>query len=405
MIKKLRMKFVLINMSIVTFMLCVIMGLVYFFTQENLEEQSVTMMKDVAVRSAKPDLVAEEEEIHLPYLVFKMGNQGETIVIRGGYYDLSNEKVLDDLVHKVNHSKKRVGVLKQYNLRYCMVDSEPGRYLVFADMSSELATLDHLMKTSLVIGMIAFLLFLLISIALSKWVVRPVEETFNKQQKFIADASHELKTPLTVIMTNVQMLLDLPGEKKQNQVFLERTLTMSHKMRDLIEEMLELARTDAFEEKQLFVRLNLSKVVEDAFLPFEAIFFEKGLMAQTQIEPNLFVKGEEEKLGHLVEIFLDNAGKYSKPHGKIVVSLKQVGRHHLLLEVANEGEPIAKENLKRVFERFYREDESRNSKGSYGLGLSIAKGIMDRHHGKLWMESENGMNSCKALFKKDCSCV
>ena len=401
MIKKLRIKFVVINMSIVTFMLCVIMGLVYFFTQENLEAQSLKMMKSIAVSPVKPDISVDEEgTIHLPYFAFKLGEQGEKITVRGGYYDLSDEELLDEIVGMTNDSSKRTGELEDYNLRYYIADTSSGRYLVFADMSSEIATLDHLMKTSFLIGGVAFFIFLLISIGLSKWVVRPVENAFRQQRQFIADASHELKTPLAVIMTNVQIMKDSTEDEESKGIFCERILTMSNQMKNLVEEMLELAHTENTEKGRTLEKVDLGRIVENAVLPFEPIFFENGLQLQTDIGKECYIKGDETQIAHLIEILLDNAGKYSKEDGRIQVNLSASGRHHYMLSVANDGDPIEKEKLDKLFDRFYRVDEARNSHGSYGLGLAIAKKIVENHGGKIWMESEDGINTCKVIFQK-----
>ena len=395
MIKRLRVKFVLINMTIVTMMLCVILGLVYYFTRADLETQSVQMMENVAVSPVKPEIPQKTEgRVHLPYFVFKMGNRGEMIAVQGGYYDLSNEEFLDELVNMTYDSHHRTGVLKKYNLRYCMVDTPPGRYLVFADMSSELATLDNLMRTSVFTGAVAFLIFFGISVFLSGWVVRPVEEALSRQQQFIADASHELKTPLTVVMTNAQILQEAECDPEQTKSFTDRILVMSRQMKGLVEEMLELARTDSCEAKKVFNKVDLSKLVSDSVLPFEPVFFEKGLTLETEVEDGIFVKGDEGQLRHLMEVLLDNAQKYSRDGGITWVNLKHHGKRHVLISVANQGDPIEKEQLEHMFKRFYRGDDARSCTGSYGLGLAIAKSVVEKHGGKIWMESENGINTC-----------
>lgn len=399
MIKKLRIKFVAINMTIVTVMICIIMGMMYFFTKADLENQSITMMKNIAVSPVKPDITLNEKgQVHLPYFTFKLGNNGEKITVCGGYYDLSDEKLLDDLISMTNFENKRTGVLDKYNLRYCVVDTIPGKYIVFADMTSEIATLNNLMKTSLFIGICAFTIFLLIFIYLSKWVTNPVEEAFKGQQQFIADASHELKTPLTVIMTNAQMIQDMSDEKSTSDIFAERIIKMSCQMKNLVEEMLELAKTEKVNTKNILSTVELSNTVYNTILQFEPLFFEKGLSLETDIEDSITVNGDENALRHLTEILIDNAYKYSKENGSTNVSLKKYGRHHCMLEVINEGEPIEKEKLEHLFERFYRADESRNDNNSYGLGLAIAKNIVEKHKGRIWMESINEKNICKVIL-------
>ena len=168
---------------------------------------------------------------------------------------------------------------------------------------------------------------------------------------------------------------------------------MSKQMRRLIEQMLELARTDSIQKKPDLRPVDYSKLVYDAVLPFEPVFFEKGLELITDIEADIRVKGAESQLRQIVEILLDNAGKYGKAFGMVWITLKKQGKRHCVLTAANEGEAIPPEELKHIFKRFYRADKARSRNGSFGLGLSIAENIVMQHKGKIWAESKNGINS------------
>ena len=249
-------------------------------------------------------------------------------------------------------------MIEEYHLRYYRSDNLISPCLVFADMSSEMATLSNLMQTCILIGCLGFLLFLGISILLSKWAVRPVELAWQQQRQFVADASHELKTPLTVI-----------------------------------EQMLQLARAYQADPREHFSSVDLSKVASEALLPFEPIFFEAGLTLTSDLSPAVQVTGSEPQLRQVLEILLDNARKYSQEGGATQVCLKRRGKSHCLLTVANQGEPISPEALANLFKRFYRADPARSRNGSYGLGLAIAESIVNRHRGKIWAESQNGINT------------
>ncbi len=394
MIKKLRFKFVMINMSIVTIMLCVILGLVFYFTRANLEAESINMMRNIGSQPFQLEIPnALGEDVRLPYFTIQLGLRGEPVATAGGYYDLSNIEFLDDIIDVILTSPKTFGVIEKYNLRYYRVDTPLNHCLVFSDISSERATLDNLMKSCFFIGGLSFLMFLSVSILLSKWAVKPVDLAWKQQRQFVADASHELKTPLTVIMTNAELMQSPEYDEESKLKFLSGILTMSGQMRGLIEQMLELARADNTDSKEVFGVANFSKLVSNALLPFEPVFFERGLTLAVQIEENIKVAGREDRLCQVLDVLLDNAQKYSKETGTTWVTLKKRGKGHCLLEVANEGERILPEELKNIFKRFYRIDQARSRTGSFGLGLSIAESIVTQHCGKMWAESEDGMNS------------
>ena len=274
MIRKLRFKFVLINMSIVTLMLATILGLVFYFTRANLESESINMMQGIAAQPFQLGIPSEQgEDVRLPFFTIQLGPRGELAATGGGYYDLSDGEFLRSLIETAYSSPKKLGVIEEYHLRYYRSDNLMSPCLVFADMSSEMATLSNLMQTCILIGCLGFLLFLGISILLSKWAVRPVELAWQQQRQFVADASHELKTPLTVIMTSAELAQSPDYDEECRERFLSSILTMSRQMRGLIEQMLQLARADQADPREHFSSVDLSKVASEALLPFEPIFF------------------------------------------------------------------------------------------------------------------------------------
>ncbi|WP_367924941.1 sensor histidine kinase [uncultured Ruthenibacterium sp.] len=399
MIKKLRFKFVLINMSIVTIMLCVILGLVFYFTSANLEQESLRMMQDIAQQPFQLGVPGElDENVRLPFFTLQLNPRGELVSTGGGYYDLSDSAFLNDLIRDVFSSPKSFGVLTKYNLRYYRVDTPLRPCVVFADISSERTTLDHLLQTCLIIGGLGFLLFLWGSIVLSRWAVKPVEQAWKQQQQFVADASHELKTPLTVIMTNAELLQNSEYNPEKKEKFVQGILTMSGQMKNLIEQMLELVRVDGTSQEKVKAAVDWSQLAEYEAMTFEPVFFEKGLTLRTQIEKDVCVLGDENQLRQILEILLDNASKYSKEKGTTWVTLHKRGKNHCLLNVSNEGQPLLDGELEKIFRRFYRADQARTRTGSFGLGLSIAESIVKQHRGKIWAQSQKGINSFFVLF-------
>lgn len=394
MIRKLRFKFVLINMSIILVMLCIIFGFIYHFTRVKLETESINMMHNIASHPSRRRMPNERpKDMRLPYFTLQMDNNGELIVTGGGDFDLSDEVFLRDLFLAANTAPEHIGLLPEYNLRYCRIETPIEQFIVFADISAELMTLHNLLRTCFAIGFVSLLIFLGISLLLARWAVKPVEQAWLQQRQFIADASHELKTPLTVIMTNAELLQNPDFDDENRAKFSSSILTMSHQMKGLVEQMLELARSDNSEGKMIFSQVDFSKLVEDAVLPFEPVFFEKEFGLTTQVCEGIQVNGDAAQLRQVLDILLDNAQKYSRDGGNTHIMLKKHGREHCLLTVSNEGDAIPQEDLKKLFKRFYRADEARSQTGSFGLGLSIAESIVRQHKGKIWAESKNGINS------------
>lgn len=401
MIRKLQIKFVVINMTMVTVMLCVIFGLVYHFTQTHLEAESISMMRSIAAdpfQLGRPD--ERTAELRLPYFTLQLGLRGEILSTGGGYYDLSDQALLRRLIRESVGSRRETGVVEELDLRFCRVAIRGGTVLVFADMSSENNTLDNLVRTSLLIGGFSFLVFLAISICLARWAVRPVAAAWQQQKQFVADASHELKTPLTVIMTNAELLQSGDYTPEERQSLSRSIFIMSQQMRALIENMLELARSDAGTSRQQLAHVDLSRVVMDMALSFEGVFVERGLTLESSVEPGIAVHGSEQTLRQVADILLDNAGKYSAPGGVTTICLCSVGQGRCQLRVADPGPEIPPEELQNIFRRFYRLDKVRSRSGSFGLGLAIAESIVTQHRGRIWAESRDGINTFVVELKK-----
>ena len=401
MIKRLRIKFVIINMVMMTAMLCVILGMLYNFTRNNLVTENVSMMKTIAANPFQMGRPGEyANDLQLPYFSLQIGHRGELISTGGGYFDLTDMDLLGELITDTLESGRETGVIKKHNLRFYQTTNPAGTVLVFTDMSSEQNTLEHLLKTSVFIGVLSCFGFLGISIFLSRWAIKPVEKAWVQQKQFIADASHELKTPLTVIMTNSELLQSADYSAEDKEQFSKSILSMARQMRYLVERMLELARADNQKKQFVMTPINLSKVIADAAISFEGVFFEKGLSLASHIEPDLCINGNVQALQQVVDILLDNARKYSLSGGETVIRLYSTGHNKCRLTVTNPGAPISQEDLTNIFRRFYRVDQARSRDGSFGLGLPIAQNIIQQHGGKIWAESQNGLNTFTAELHK-----
>ncbi|OWR31935.1 two-component sensor histidine kinase [Saccharibacillus sp. O23] len=262
---------------------------------------------------------------------------------------------------------------------------------VFIDTTSRQEILKTLIYTFAAVGVAMLIVLFFFSRFFANRSIRPVREAFDKQKQFIADASHELKTPLAVINTNADVLLANGDESIRSQEkWLRYIKSETERMAKLTGDLLYLTEMDDSRPGMVQARFDLSDAVENVMLTMEAVVFEKDLSLDYEIEPGLSLVGSREQIVQVTMILLDNAIKYANPRGRIDVSLK---REHgeIRLAVSNTGEGIAAEHLPRVFDRFYRTDKSRTrSQGGHGLGLAIAKSIVEQHKGRISVKSTVG---------------
>ena len=393
MIRKLRIKFVCVILGIVMLMLAMILGVVIHFTGQNMEMQSINMMRAIATAPFQQGKLGKPpEEVRLPFFTVQIGNRGELLGISGGYFDLTDREYIESIVNAALASEHNTAQLEDHQLRFLKEKSPRGYTIVFSDTTTESATLKNLYSICVLIFFVAMGVFLGVSILLSNWVIKPVAVAWDQQRQFVADASHELKTPLSVIMANAELLANEDTIPDDRRKFSRNILSMTYQMRTLVENLLEMARVDNGTLKMQFAALDFSELVRDAVLSFQLLYEEKGQTLQNAIPDGITLQGSERHLYQVLDVLLDNALKYSVAEGHTNVELKRIG-HSCLLTVSNTGEPISKEDLKNIFKRFYRADKARSLNGSYGLGLSIAESIVEAHKGKIWAASEPGYNT------------
>lgn len=378
MIRSLRRKFIAMTMAVFTALLCVIFGLVIHFTGQNLQTESIRFLRSAAADPLQP---GPPGQVRQPCFIIRATPWGQSIQSTGGF-DLSDEQMLSDIVALAASAPEPLGVLDQYDLRYFRSQSPTELTLVFMDISAERAAMRNLRLTCVGIGLLALGLFWAVSFLLARWAVRPVERAWEEQRQFVSDASHELKTPLTVILTSAELMQTDPDPQHPRSI-----LAMSRRMRELVESLLELARVDNGAVRAAFGELDLSALVADELLPFEPLYFECGLTLESQLEEGLHISGSERHLRQVLTILLDNALRYSPENAAVRVELTRQGSS-ALLTVANPGE-LTREQCRSIFRRFYRADPARTAGGS-GLGLAIAQGIVADHGGKIWSDSREG---------------
>lgn len=341
--------------------------------------------------SSRLDAEDQKAALALPGIVVALSEDGaDAEVIFSRNMDTSDATV-QKLVSAVLSAAESEGTLAEYDLSYSMRQTPEGTKIAFVDRSYETSNIRSLLLWSLLGFVAAWLAFLFLVWRLSSWVFRPVEEAWSQQRQFIADASHELKTPLTVILANLRILGNHREDTIANQMrWIESSDQEALRMKKLVSDMLLLARNDADETQPLATEPVLfSDVVLGAILSFESVALDNSLRIHDEITPDIVVDGDKAQLEELVGILLDNACKYAAPESVISVRLTRQERS-VHLAVHNKGDAFDDDAIAHLFERFYRLDQSRTRQtGGYGLGLAIADSICQRHQGHISAANED----------------
>jgi len=383
MIKKLRRKFMFVILTIVGVFLVSILSGMFVSSAQDWQRRSMAAL-DSALDAGKP---RPQEMQRIPLLLARVDSGGNAVILENHIPGLAEQDAYQ-AIRLALAADTDQGKLDGYQLRWLGREQAGITRLAFMDIAMEISSLRSQALHSLLIGLGAFALFFAVSLALARWMVRPVEQAWEEQRQFVADASHELKTPLTVVLSSIDMLdKHHPATDANSRRWMQNIQAEALRIKKLVENLLDLARYDQGREQSVMGAVDFSFLTRRGTMIFEPLMFERGLLLTSEIEEQLMVKGDEEKLRQLIDILLDNACKYSRQGGRITIRLRKADKRTALLIVANEGETIPAGELHNIFRRFYRLDRSRQAHGGYGLGLSIARRIVQTHQGKLWAES------------------
>lgn len=406
MFNQLRNRFLLVNLVIISFMMLIAFASIYTITYQNVRNDINMELHKVSEFYRKPSgkfgeppfegdrpPQAPAENMNRPAersvsFSLQTDNQGNITEVNSrfdmddDFYALARDEALP--------GKKTSGqfTLDGNRWAYTVLLSESGYTIVYLDVTAQQKILTNLVYTFAVVGLVMLLVIYITSRYFANRSIKPVKEAFNKQKQFIADASHELKTPLAVIQTHADVLLSNEEDTIRNQSkWLHVIKSETERMKTLTNDLLYLTEMDDSRAGMIFSKVDLSEDAESVILTMEAVMFEKELSLNYEIEPELSVLGNSEQIKQVIMILLDNCIKYTNPRGSISLTLKK--KHiDMLLTVTNTGEGIAPAHLERIFDRFYRADPSRSRKhGGYGLGLAIAKSIVEQHKGKIYARS------------------
>ena len=401
MLRQLRRKFIAINMILVSVVLLAVLSIQLFSSW-----RKITQTTDEALRRAvewgengpdhwqvappQPNGENNSNRRGQPLFVpvFCVDIIGDTVFLTENNLTVS-EEVLTAAVEGALAGRENVDNLPDLTLRYMRVQSPDGLRIVFADTTWQDEAMRQQVSSALLVVLSALVGFLLVSIVLARWATRPTERSWKQQQQFVADASHELKTPLTVMLADTDILLAHPEETVESQrKWVEYIRDEALGMKGLVEDLLFLARSDGADRPDApKTAVPLSDLCWNSLLSFEPLAFERGARLTPAISPDLFVSGHEDQLRRLVNILLDNACKYCGGEGDVTLTLEQTG-NRVSLRVHNTGTPIPPESIPHLFERFYRVDKARSrEEGGYGLGLSIAATIAAGHGGGISVTS------------------
>lgn len=409
MFKQLRNKFLLLNIMIITILQIAAFSGIYIFTcnriNHNLDNRLSRALEDYISRDSEntyknPPVIPESGFVPEPVkqvnwiISLRTASNGD-VIEKNTAFDIE-ESVFEKIALAAKKSKDDKGEVKTVDgvWAFKFKSGEDGELNICAvEISREKSMLSNLIITFIYVGVLALFIIFFISLYFANRAIKPVSEAWEKQNRFIADASHELKTPLTVINTNADVLLSHSdstiGEEKKWIYYIKDE---AQRMTRLTNDLLLLARLDNGNNEMQKTEFSLSETVETVILTMEAVLYENNLKFTSDIAEGIKICGNPDSIKQLVMILMDNAVKYTPKGGTIgIVLKKKEGKS--VLTVSNTGQPLPHEERKRIFDRFYRADESRTrSSGGYGLGLAIAYSICRSHGGHISAESADGKN-------------
>lgn len=399
--KKLEVKIFIIIFSILsTFLLGVfsINTIREYSTQRdnigNILTKKIPGIKD----NVRLDINDSPKEIFLDYTIYTilLDNNGNYLdIINHTNYDISDKNKIIELTKEItqNSKSKYISNLLFNNYSYSL--NNKNNTLTIIDNQIQTERMLKYILTSFIIFILLEIVSYCISKFLTKWVTDPVNESFEREKRFIADASHELKTPISVIMASA----DAYSNDKDNK-WINNIKSESERMSKLVRELLDLTKLE--NDRELVKKeQNISKIIKSSVLTFESLFYDNKLKLEYNIEDKLFYNCNQDMLKELMSILIDNAIKYSDAKGKVIVNLYKQDKD-IILEVINKGIPIQEKDLEKIFERFYKIEESRTRKSdNYGLGLSIAKRIVELHGGKISACSIDRLTTFKIVWSQN----
>lgn len=362
---------------------------IYNKEYNDLKEKFMIINSTIQKNSYNP--IFMENEVYV--VIFnRMGNIDK--IINYSSNDLTDNEIKELVINNVNkiNSKK---IESLYTSDYVFMETKEGNLIMVNNTSTKSYLLKELFKSILVFITLETIQ-VIISLNITKRIVKPVNEAFIRQKQFIYDASHELKTPIAIISASAEMLEKNPKEKK----WLDNIKTENNRMNKLVISLLDLSKSENIKENEVYTNVNLSKVIKNKALTFESLIYENSLELDVDVANDIMFNCNEDRIKELLSILMDNAIKHSFPNSQITVKLSKE-KNNIYLSVKNKGKEIPVSEREKIFERFYRLDKSRNRDDNrYGIGLSIAKNIVINHNGTISVNCKDGYTTFIVNFKQ-----
>lgn len=328
--------------------------------------------------------ISKESQFDTRYFTVEINQNGEVTTINTGKIASVTTTEASDYALEIYDKGSSKGFIDDY--KYLVVSQDDSSLYIFLNCERELRTLRYFIFASVGTSLVGLIIVFLLICIFSGKILKPVSESYEKQKRFITDASHEIKTPLTVIDANTEIIEMTSGENEWTASIKKQVKRLA----GLTEHLVFLARMDEEATKLEMADFNLSDALIDTAEPFKNVALSKNKTLELDITDNVTLKGDEKNIRQMTSLLLDNAIKYSSENGFIKLSLKVKGRNRILT-FYNTAEGIETGNLDKYFDRFYRPDSSRNSKtGGSGIGLSVVQSIVKAHNGKINAKSTDG---------------
>lgn len=386
MFKKLKLKMLVLNLSILTVLLLAVLSTMYLTSYNDIQKNINEELNRMLV--IEPNDFSYPINMDEPYLPnrnvsFMITLSGDDEVIETDSNFTADDDFFTEALSLIDSDEGAFELDGSY-WNYKSREINSNTIYVFVDTTSEHNYLTNMLTNFILIFIVSFVLVYLISNFITKRSIDKIKEAFEKQKEFVANASHELKTPLAIISTNADILID----KDKDNKWLGNIRYETDRMNKLTKDLLYLTKmNEQIPEEIMKTRTNLSELLESSILTFEALAYGKNISLTYDIEPEIFLELDPNQINQVFHILLDNAIKYTPENGTVVLKLDTY-HNFVNFSIENSGEGINKEDLPNIFERFYMGDKSRSlNEKSYGLGLSIAKTIIDNHQGKIYCES------------------